>query len=81
MPGRTRHHLVPRSEGGSRLPTAFLCLTCHHQLHVLFDNRTLAALDTIPKLRRHPRVAAYLDWIRKRPGATADRVRRTRRRG
>ncbi len=81
VPERTRHHLTPRQVGGNRFPTVQLCRTCHRQLHALFDNRELAERNTIAKLRADPRVAAYLRWVRQRPGPSVDRVRRARRRG
>lgn len=77
---RTRHHLTPREVGGRHLPTVELCRTCHRQLHAMFDNRQLADLNTVARLRADPRVAAYLKWVRRRPGATSHRVRRSRRR-
>ena len=79
MTERTRHHLTPREVGGSRLPTAALCRTCHRQLHALYSNEELGQRNSIEKLRRDPRVAAYLNWVRKRPGATVDRARPGRR--
>lgn len=34
----TEHHLTPREEGGAFLPTAFLCIPCHKQVHALYTN-------------------------------------------
>jgi 5-methylcytosine-specific restriction endonuclease McrA len=60
----TRHHLIPKSEGGRE--TVDLCVACHKTLHAFFTNRTLSAeLATIESLRQEPELQAYLGWVRK----------------
>jgi len=62
----TRHHLIPRSEGGTEVVD--LCVPCHKTLHSFFSNRTLLnELHTLESLRREPEIARYLSWIRKQP--------------
>jgi len=59
-----RHHLIPRSEGGTI--TVDLCLTCHSTLHQFYTNRTLSKeFSTIEALRQDPEIARYLAWVRK----------------
>ncbi|WP_151734705.1 HNH endonuclease [Paenibacillus tengchongensis] len=76
----TVHHLTPREEGGSSLPTARLCRACHRQLHALFTNRDLvtAGLTTLEALRQNPQMAAYLKWIRKQPPGAEPKLRKSR---
>jgi 5-methylcytosine-specific restriction enzyme A len=75
--GVSRHHLVPRSEGG--VHTVDLCATCHKTLHKFFTNRTLAQeLNSIAALRRDPDVQSYIRWVRKQAD-TPIRVRTSRR--
>jgi 5-methylcytosine-specific restriction endonuclease McrA len=79
VPEVSDHHLVPKSRGGRR--TEPVCLDCHRMIHVLFDNRALEReLSTVDALRREPRMAKYLAWIRRRPGTSRYRARRPRRR-
>jgi hypothetical protein len=60
----TRHHLVPRSEGGREV--VLLCQPCHKTLHSFFTNETLLKeLHTIEQLRAEPEIARYLSWVRK----------------
>jgi hypothetical protein len=60
----SRHHIVPRSEGGKL--TVDLCSPCHRTLHAFFENKTLAeSFNTIELIRRDPKIAAYLKWVRK----------------
>jgi 5-methylcytosine-specific restriction enzyme A len=60
----TKHHLVPRSEGGREVVN--LCQPCHKTLHSFFTNETLLKeLHTIDSLRAEPEIARYLAWVRK----------------
>jgi len=74
-----RHHLVPKSEGGTVMVD--LCLACHKTLHSFFTNQTLAKeLHTIESLRQEPEIAQYLAWVRKqRDAAIRVRARRSKR--
>ena len=77
----TVHHLIPRARGGNHGPTALLCPTCHRQVHAMFSVTTLAEeMYSVELLRRNPRVADFLRWMRKQRGANF-RVRRSRERG
>jgi 5-methylcytosine-specific restriction protein A len=60
----TKHHLVPKSEGGREVVE--LCHACHKTLHSFFTNETLLKeLHTIENLRAEPEIARYLAWVRK----------------
>lgn len=83
VPIVTNHHLVPQSVGRRKgikprdLPQTDLCITCHKQLHALFDNAELAIrLNDIPALRQHEKVQAYLEFILKHSGHTVFKARR-----
>ncbi|MBD1397062.1 HNH endonuclease [Pontibacter sp. JH31] len=61
----TRHHLVPREEGGRYGATAELCQPCHSTLHLTFDNRELATrYNSIPALQEAEALQKYLKWVR-----------------
>ena len=63
----TRHHLVPREEGGKYGPTAMLCQPCHGTIHLHLTNRELAVLyNTIPALQQAEPLQKYFRWIRTR---------------
>ncbi|WP_375437211.1 HNH endonuclease [uncultured Hymenobacter sp.] len=62
----SRHHLVPREEGGRHGPTADLCQPCHSSVHLLLDNKELARqYHTIEALRSAEKLQKYLHWIRR----------------
>jgi len=61
----SRHHLVPRQEGGRYGATAALCQPCHSTLHLTFSNRELAAsYNTIAALQQAAPLQKYLKWVR-----------------
>lgn len=62
----SRHHLVPRVEGGRYGPTVELCQPCHSSVHRFLTNRDLARrYPTVEALREAPELQTYLSWIRK----------------
>ncbi|WP_230471268.1 MULTISPECIES: HNH endonuclease [Hymenobacter] len=62
----SRHHLVPREEGGRHGPVVDLCQPCHSTVHLLLTNRILAKqYSTIEALRSAEELQKYLHWIRR----------------
>ncbi|MEF2096574.1 HNH endonuclease [Bacillus sp. CFBP9009] len=74
----TIHHLTPRELGGSHLPIAYLCKSCHKQIHALYSNRELAIrLYTVPLLKDDEALKKYLKWIKKQPVTRAVKIRKS----
>jgi hypothetical protein len=74
----TIHHLTPKEEGGTKLPTAILCIPCHKQIHALFTNQELAlCLNTIDKLKENERISKYLKWIQKQPASSIIKIKKS----
>lgn len=62
----SRHHLVPREEGGRYGDTVNLCQPCHSSVHRFLSNRELACrYATVAALREAPELRDYLGWVRK----------------
>ncbi|RPD45334.1 HNH endonuclease [Hymenobacter sediminis] len=62
----SRHHLVPREEGGRYGPVVDLCQPCHSTVHLLFTNRELARrYNTVESLRSAEELQKYLHWVRR----------------
>ncbi|MDR9428262.1 MAG: HNH endonuclease [Salibaculum sp.] len=62
------HHLVPRLKGGKGGPTVLLHHICHKEIHATLSEAELARSYNSPAaLRAHPRLAKFIDWVRKRP--------------
>lgn len=66
MQHTTRHHLVPREEGGRYGPVVDLCQPCHSSVHRFLSNRALARqYNTVEALREAEELRTYLSWIRR----------------
>ncbi|SDR62685.1 hypothetical protein SAMN05519103_08069 [Rhizobiales bacterium GAS113] len=64
----SRHHLVPKSEGGARFGTVRLHQICHSAIHARFkENEIGRKLSRIEDLRADPELAGFLRWIRDKP--------------
>ena len=62
----SRHHLVPREEGGRHSPTVDLCQPCHSSVHRFLSNRDLARrYSSLEALRDAEELQTYLRWIRR----------------
>jgi 5-methylcytosine-specific restriction enzyme A len=71
----TVHHLTPKEMGGTFMPTAYLCIPCHKQIHALFTNEDLASsLNSIELLREHPDIHKFLKWIKRQPPKRLPRI-------
>lgn len=72
----SRHHLVPREEGGKHGPVVDLCQPCHSSVHRFLSNRDLARrYATVESLRQAEELQTYLRWIRKQ---RVERIRNRR---
>ncbi|MBE5961884.1 MAG: HNH endonuclease [Lachnospiraceae bacterium] len=68
--GLTKHHLLPREEGGKEEHIAYICEDCHKHIHALYTNRELAIrLSTIQDLQADDKICKYLKFIRKQPSS------------
>ncbi|MFE4706266.1 HNH endonuclease [Peribacillus simplex] len=71
----TIHHLTPRELGGSHLPIAYLCISCHKQIHALYSNRELAIrLYSVLLLKDDE----ALKWVKKQPVTRAVKIRKSK---
>lgn len=77
----SRHHLVPRLKGGKGGETVLLHHLCHREIHATFSEAELARdFASIEALRSHPRIAAFVAWVARRPPGFSSRVPGPRRR-
>lgn len=77
---QSRHHLVPRLKGGKRGETVLLHHICHKEIHATLTEAEIARdYANVDALRRHPRLAAFILWIAKRPPEFLSRSKGNRR--
>lgn len=63
----SRHHLVPREEGGRYGATAELCQPCHSTIHLSISNQELAKqYNSIESLQQAEPLQKYLKWVKNR---------------
>ncbi|WP_026463203.1 hypothetical protein [Adhaeribacter aquaticus] len=61
----TKHHLLPKQEGGKHTETVGLCQPCHSTIHLTFSNQELArSFRTIQDLQKAEALQKYLNWIK-----------------
>ena len=78
-PQLTKHHCLPREEGGTSDHVALICRQCHGMVHATYTNRTLAATyPTIAELRRAPELEKYIRWVRRQPATRRTRNKKRR---
>lgn len=79
VPKVTEHHLVPREEGGKDGEVAWLCESCHKQIHALYTNKELAVrLNTLASLENDDSIIKYLKYIRKQSASKKVKVRKSK---
>jgi len=62
----TRHHLTPKSRGGSKGDVAMFCKSCAEMVHKLIPNKELDRnYDTVAKLLKNSKVQKYVKWVSK----------------
>ncbi|MBP3949497.1 HNH endonuclease [Bacillus suaedae] len=74
----TIHHLTPKEEGGTFLPTVQLCIPCHKQIHALYTNKEICErLTSIERLRDDEELKRFIKWIRKQPSTSLIRIKKS----
>ena len=76
----TRHHVVPKSRGGTDI--VLLCRLCHKQVHALFTERELEEqYGTLEKLESAPDLQPFLKFVRRRKPTSHIAVKSSRTKG
>lgn len=67
----TRHHLLPKQEGGRYSETVDLCQPCLSTIHRTFSNRELArGFTSVQALQQAGPLQNYLNWIKNKKNIT-----------
>ena len=77
---QSKDHLIPKLKGGKTGETVLLHYICHKEIHASLTEAELARdYHSIDSLRQHPRIAKFINWIKKRPANFNSRVPNKRR--
>ncbi len=78
---QSQHHLIPKLKGGRGGPTVLLHQVCHNEIHATLTEAELARdFDTPEKLRTHPHLAKFVQWLEKKPADFHVRTQKSLRR-
>lgn len=63
----SKHHLIPKSKGGTHQGTVLLHNICHQKIHSVFTEKELKTeYHTVEKLREHPEMKKFIKWVAKK---------------
>ena len=75
----TKHHLLPREEGGNKEYISYICSECHRQIYALYTNKELATrLYTLDKLKNDEKISKYLKFIKKQPPSKVTTIKKSK---
>ncbi len=76
----SKHHLVPKSRGGTFGATIDIHNICHQKIHSVFTEKELKQeYHTIEKLVAHEEMAKFIKWVAKKEANFYHRNRRMKR--
>lgn len=76
----SRHHLIPKSKGGTFGDTIMIHNICHQKIHSLFTEKELQeTYNTAEALRTHEEMWKFIKWVRKKDPAFYQRNRWSKR--
>ncbi len=76
----SKHHLIPKSEGGRFSETILIHNICHQKIHSVFSLKELRdEYHTIESLRQHEEIKKFISWVAKKDPDFYQRNKRMRR--
>ena len=75
----TKHHLIPREEGGTEKDIVMICSDCHRQIHASYSNQGLALrLFSIEALKSDEKLKKFIRFIKKQPASKRISIAKSR---
>ena len=75
----TKHHLIPREEGGTEKDIVMICSDCHRQIHASYSNQELALrLVSIEALKSDEKLKKFIRFIKKQPASKRISIAKSR---
>ena len=77
----SKHHLVPKSKGGTYGETILIHNICHQKIHSLFSEKELKEnFDTVQKLKANEEMIKFSKWVSKKDPSFYQSNKRSKRR-
>ena len=77
----TKHHALPKEEGGDVEDIVMICSDCHRQIHALYTNKELAIrLNTLQALQADEKLQKFVKFIQKQSAQKKVRVKKSQER-
>ena len=77
----SKHHLIPKSEGGRYSPTILIHNICHQKIHSVFSEKELRdEYHTVESLRNHEEIKKFIKWVANKDKDFYQRNKRMKRR-
>ena len=74
----TKHHALPKEEGGTMDDVIMICSNCHRHIHALYTNKELAVrLSTLQALKSDEQLSRFIKFIRKQPSQKKIRIKKS----
>ena len=74
----TKHHTLPKEEGGTTEDVIMICSDCHRHIHALYSNKELAVrLSTLQDLKADEQLSRFIKFIRKQPSQKKVRIKKS----
>jgi hypothetical protein len=75
-PAVEKHHVRPKSKGGTKGEVVWCCSDCGGQFHTLFTNNDLAD-KSLEQILEDDKMKDYISWKKKHPGPHRHRMSTT----
>ena len=77
----SKHHLIPKSQGGKDSELILIHNICHQKIHSVFSIKELKAeFNTVKKLVEHEEMRKFIKWVAKKHPDFYQRNQRMKRR-
>ncbi|MFK8104578.1 MAG: HNH endonuclease [Saprospiraceae bacterium] len=76
----SKHHLIPKSKGGSKFETILIHNICHQKIHSIFSEKELKdTYHTVEALKQTEEIQKFVQWVAKKDSSFYQRNRRRKR--
>ncbi len=76
----SKHHLIPKSKGGSKSETILIHNICHQKIHSTFSEKELKdTYHTVEILKQSEEIKKFIHWVANKDSSFYQRNRRRKR--